>query len=178
MLDVIRYDLTLESIKKKRTIWKKRRGSPQSAALTAPLLKEPLVRILTFVSIRKKRTLRKKRRRNPQSAALTASCRGGTTFVACATFPPPEESPLLKEPLVRILTLVSIRKKRTLRKNRRRNPQSAALTAPLLKEPLARILTLESIRKKRTLWKKRRRNPQSAALTAPLLKEPLVLILT
>ena len=53
---------------------------------------------LTLESIRKKRTIQKNRRRNPQSAALTASCRGGTTFVACATFPPTEESPLLKEP--------------------------------------------------------------------------------
>ena len=56
---------------------------------------------LTLEFIRKKRTYEKKRRRNPQSAALTASCRGGTTFVACATFPPTEESPLLKEPFLR-----------------------------------------------------------------------------
>ena len=117
-MGVIRYNLTLESIRKKRTLRKNRRRNPQSAALTAscrggttffacatfppteesPLLKEPLLRILTFESIRKKRTLRKKRRGNPQSAALTASCRGGTTFVACATFPPTEESPLQKEP--------------------------------------------------------------------------------
>ena len=85
--------------------------------------------ILRLVSVRKKRTLRKNRRENPQSAALTASCRGGTTFAACATFPPTEESPLRKEPLQELFSCphVLIGAKRLTQQPRTRNARPYAV---------------------------------------------------